>query len=733
MPSSLNTKGEEYLAIFGDEDFTPNDPITESADYQCGAIANELEYLRGFIDRLIESLDVDQATGDYLEKMISFMINIERIYSEADSALLNRFHAFIRRDPRWMTKWSILDAFGYFFDPSDLHLIENYIESSDIVNGDFEIWSSGMFDDWTKSESNNSRLMRSAPRIEGSWGCGFFVDARNNPVTIYQTISSVTIGDYKFSVLVVDDGLSPLASILYVAFQRSSDSFYYDASDDTWKSGIQENNLAAVGPTRTEYRSEYMKNEGTENITVTIGNAEGVQIPDKIFAAYSNLMTNPEDISAWTGSNASATLEDLFARGVRLSKITLSGANGYMWEAATFTGDAIKTLCVVLVKGTDTACSIILRDTTAPADRLDIKVTWSGKVITETTGSVFHYEWFENDTVVVLYCLTTSVTAANTNRVWLEGLGNGKTFFASGILAEDSVFPVPYAETSHTPAAYNDTYTMPSKFTLDVIVDPWFNFDTPTNKTIVSWKVDATHWFIILYSIGSDKFQIWWQDGGNLRILETPPFDDGSSYTDINQRIRIVASIDLTTGDTSGSRFIVVPLESGSATEDSIWSGAIDAHVSNFPTLNAGHAASANYADSIIERIRVYNGNTSATITDDDEADAALLPMSLLHEVVIGVDHEVHIDLAKFGDWKTYPSLKVLILAEAAYGGYANLFPVGADPLGGGENYDYASFIDQSYIPGVGGEYVEQTYDDFLDRIKPAGAKSIVEFVESSI
>ena len=59
MPTLLNIRNEIYESFVGKVDFTPNSPITKSSDYQCGAIANELEYLKGYIDYVTANIDVE--------------------------------------------------------------------------------------------------------------------------------------------------------------------------------------------------------------------------------------------------------------------------------------------------------------------------------------------------------------------------------------------------------------------------------------------------------------------------------------------------------------------------------------------------------------------------------------------------------------------------------------------------------------------------------------------------
>lgn len=157
----INITSEEYEAIFGKTVYTENDPITESADYNCGAIANELEFLRGFIDFVIDSLNVNNASGVFLEKIIYFFTQLQKIFDEEDENLKIRFDSLILRNGNlsWMTGWCIKDVFGYYFDRETIYVINNFIETSLFVNGDLEQGSGDLFTSWNKTEAGSSVII----------------------------------------------------------------------------------------------------------------------------------------------------------------------------------------------------------------------------------------------------------------------------------------------------------------------------------------------------------------------------------------------------------------------------------------------------------------------------------------------------------------------------------------------------------------------------------------------
>ena len=174
---------------------------------------------------------------------------------------------------------------------------------------------------------------------------------------------------------------------------------------------------------------------------------------------------------------------------------------------------------------------------------------------------------------------------------------------------------------------------MPSQFTVDMIVKPWFAFETVISHRFIEWFVDGTHECGLRYSTGDNTFRFIWEDAGTARILQSQAFDDGTAEVNLNQRMRIIASIDLTTGDTTGSRLIVEPLESGAIAEDTSWTGNADVLTSTFPTLSIGHVNESNQADIQFEYINVYAGNLVGTVGDSAAADALLAKMDTILEL----------------------------------------------------------------------------------------------------
>lgn len=244
MPNLVNKTGTEYEAIFGKVDFIPSLTITESSDYKCGAISNELELLQGFIEYQISQDDIANAEDDYLELIIAFFTTLKRLIDESDDDLRNRFDALIKRNGnlRWMTNWSFKDVFSYFFDAANLYVIENPVEDTEdeILNGDFEDMTIPPdFDNWTINESGSSTItVTTAEALVGDNAVDIYVNP-SDAANIAQTVSGLTANWYKIELFYKDNGNADVDPAK-ITIQRSGDNYYWnpDAGDTgEWQSG----------------------------------------------------------------------------------------------------------------------------------------------------------------------------------------------------------------------------------------------------------------------------------------------------------------------------------------------------------------------------------------------------------------------------------------------------------------------------------------------------------------
>lgn len=143
-------------------------------------------------------------------------------------------------------------------------------------------------------------------------------------------------------------------------------------------------------------------------------------------------------------------------------------------EVVSFTGDALKAVAVHLKEGTSPPASgtmVLLRDTTAGANRLDATVTWAngGPAVSMTDG--VHLATLEyTDGWYRLLFQTESVTAANGNQFQLHPAGTTAetgTVFAFQPQVEDARFP-----SSDTPTSGSTVTQATDALFFDYTADP---------------------------------------------------------------------------------------------------------------------------------------------------------------------------------------------------------------------------------------------------------------------
>lgn len=286
MPNALDKTTPEYEAIFGKTDFTPLSPIDESSDYQCGGIANEMEYLAGFLEYITRTSVIDNFYGEYLERVLYFFTGMVREIGETDDQLRIKFKALCIRNlnPSWITKWMIIDVFSYFFDPDIIYLIENYVVDNLITDGGFELDPST---NWSKSESGASTVSYvTAEMFEGLQCAEISVDSSGNAVSLYQTVSAITSGSYTLDFFTKDDRALPTDDLFKIRIQRSGDSYYYNFDTFLWQVGDTSKTISKNSGTRYEYQQVFVEvpvGMSGQDITITFTNIGGTTTPYKYY------------------------------------------------------------------------------------------------------------------------------------------------------------------------------------------------------------------------------------------------------------------------------------------------------------------------------------------------------------------------------------------------------------------------------------------------------------------
>jgi hypothetical protein len=317
MPTKLNKKTLEYQAIFGVDPFTPASVIDESSDYNCGAIANELEYVYGFLDYITRTSSITAFYGEQLTRIARFFLGMVRYPEESDDLFRTRFNSLLVRggNTSWITKWMIRDVFEYFFDAAVLYIIENYTNDTLVTDGSFE-------DDpavnWDVGESGTSTITWDTDEMfDGGFCAAFSVDSSGNNCYIEQVMAAVPEGVYVLSFFSKDDRAYS-GDLFRTYIQRSSDSYYYNFETLTWQTAAAYLVVPPHSTTRYEIVQAFVNvDSATAGDDLTI-RFENVGVPSSAYTFYidrivfGQMLPNPSVmvlvVSAGLGESSSDSL-----------------------------------------------------------------------------------------------------------------------------------------------------------------------------------------------------------------------------------------------------------------------------------------------------------------------------------------------------------------------------------------------------------------------------------------
>ena len=355
----------------------------------------------------------------------------------------------------------------------------------------------------------------------------------------------------------------------------------------------------------------------------------GAGSPKTIAQAYTNLVTDPVDLTTgnWTEINGCVASDpSLTINGNAFTKLTTDGtANPQIRQIKTVTSGVSNVASVILrngnLSGAETSTFFYIDNVGLATTLGQLTITWATKSVVQNDGDDFDYTWIDDDTVELYLEVTTDQVSTRYRIDPDNGTVAGKYIYATECQVVDSTTTMfPFVDGTHSADVIDETFTMPDRFIVDLIIDFRFRYDVIENNYLAIWYVSATQQLILYYDVTGDKIQTYWDDGGTGRILASYQFDDGSSFTNLNQRIKLSLFVNAVSGGQTDSMLVSIPLESGAINIDNSFSGTPSIKSSTFPTLSIGHEAGAIQADSVYEYLRVYEwSGTKPTITSSQD------------------------------------------------------------------------------------------------------------------
>ena len=381
---------------------------------------------------------------------------------------------------------------------------------------------------------------------------------------------------------------------------------------------------------------------GDSDIGFDIKGSGGVQ---EVHQAYTNLVQDPNDLRAaganWTLTNTTDEISTKSINGNLFTKVINAGANsGYNYQALTaaFTNLAL-TGQVILKKGSSAGNTtrFVIYNVTAAGTVFDILPDWDNfgsAPAVAADGILLDYTWYDSETLKLNFQCDVLANLTDDVQVRCYGSDNATdaeyTYWAEvQLVDDDEIIMFSFVEGIHAIDIISVTDTLGGKQTFDIVCEPKFLYTIADNKTIFSYRVDATHYMRLYYSESSHYFTFVWKDGIDLVSLHTQQFDDGTSYVNVNQRLRFILSLDTLSG-TDTSRFICIPLESGAIAEDITFSAPPDVKTSTFPTISIGNMNDLEQAECLFEYVKKYAGLLVGTVTTSASADTLFEDKTLL-------------------------------------------------------------------------------------------------------
>lgn len=377
---------------------------------------------------------------------------------------------------------------------------------------------------------------------------------------------------------------------------------------------------------------------GDESIDLDITGSGGLR---NISKAYTNLIQDPTDLTTgnWTlindASAASSTETYLGNAMTQIGSTTATADPQIIQSVSTTIGNILEYVIVLRNENhTNSSGDITKLFITTTATIFDVSITWVDKTVAGNVGTV-NYSWKDDNTVEIRGVSIAATTGTAIYRIDpITTSDTTKYIYATNCqIVDDCDCLFPFISGSKTADVINETFKMPDRFTFDIVLTPNYQYNESISSKIFEWAVplaSTTNRFSLLYLPANDVFILRWIDSGTARDLASQVFDNGTSFTNINQRIRFIGSVDLISGGISDSRFICIPLESGAINEDTAWSGTPDIKSTLFPTIQIGNKAGAEQANSEYEYLKIYGGLLVGDVTSSDDATALLKDKKIL-------------------------------------------------------------------------------------------------------
>lgn len=328
-------------------------------------------------------------------------------------------------------------------------------------------------------------------------------------------------------------------------YAKLNASFYFDflqSANPIYPTGLT--TTTTIDADRTFINSSGLITQGTSNVWATDYDPvtllpKGRQVEEtraNLVPRYDNFGAGWAAVGTPTRSAAAAT------QGiVNLDLIgddDATALEGYT-QTITYTGNATKSVSLLVKQGTSTSMVVRLRDTTAPADRLLVAITWTGGIptVTATTGSQEVAPENYGNGIWRIKLVTSAVTAANTNSLQIYpatdaalSVANTGNIYVGGVQSEDGTFAtsiIPTAAAAVTRSADACSIALPSGFNATegtFVLEGIWGAPSTYGTSQVAASIDdgsTTEWMVGYRVASTGQAGFFVNDGGAAQVNMT--------------------------------------------------------------------------------------------------------------------------------------------------------------------------------------------------------------------
>ncbi len=476
----------------------------------------------------------------------------------------------------------------------------NFASNYSGVNiGKIDIGHDGTISTWFNSEGDTGRFQTILTQADTAFGYAIFL----SPVTGYLTIQGAGV-----NTTITTDYFDNTSHFLVMKWDSSNVYVLVD--------GIVV--YSSESPANTLRNSDFI-----------IGNREGAgQIQEKSFIGgeYTNLVADPCDLSLWSVVNCVITDSGMVINGEKLWEIkTLTDATAYTRDYITPTA-TVGVYNITLRKGSLDAVTFDLYTASAYNDQINVTFDTKLVQVTDGTSVVIDEIWHDDDTVTI-YIQTTVLTAESHQlRIFASSITDEIIYVTMPQFIDNTTTMFPFVDGTHSTDYINRNFVFSDKFTIEIEIESLFAYNTSIYHRVFA-AVENPLIFLINYHAGNNTFQVVWRDdGGGNAILESPVFDDGTSLINLNQKIKLIVSLDLSTGDINTARLITVLMDTDTIYEDTNWSLTPTIKTNPMTNFSIGSENDGGglEVDSFINSVKIYDGYFDDIVTDIDDVDTLL-------------------------------------------------------------------------------------------------------------